>query len=397
MKDIMHRRASSGREFHCRFPGCSATYQRKEHLGRHEGQHAYCQSFECSICNRNFGRNDTLRRHMRRVHGVDGPVSQTRRACSNCRNLKSRCEGGPPCHECIRRKIPCVSSTPARADRRDSRGGLIDGSPLPSQDLSINAGTGKDEVFVRLYFERFHPYWPFIHRHSFDRFDGTPLLVQSVMVLGLWVSGEPSAQSAALDLHRTLGSAILQQKEVWDASSVEGACTDCFWPIPTYQAILLHIIFTLLHRGGECIGLDLKPSLASPDSEFLGSLVGSCKRLGMLYYPNMLARYHLEGLASYAWVSIEEVKRFDLALYKLTKMLSRGSAVGRPSATETANGRITAADLQFPMPTNDALWHAVGKEEWLSAATKGEGRCNLHDAMEDNWISNSAELIELLT
>lgn len=74
-------------------------------------------------------------------------------------------------------------------------------------------------------------------------------------------------------------------QEVWDASGVEGACSDCSWPIPTYQAILLHIIFALLHRGGGSMGLDLKPSLPSPDSELLDSLVGSCQRLGMFYYP----------------------------------------------------------------------------------------------------------------
>ncbi|KJK66034.1 specific transcription factor domain protein [Aspergillus parasiticus SU-1] len=343
--------------------------------------------------------SDILRRHMRRVHAVDGPVSQTRRACSNCRSLKSRCEGGPPCHDCIRRKIPCFPSVLRRTNRRDSRGSLTERPQLPSQGSSPSAGSWKKQCFVDLYFEKFHPYWPFIHRGSFNGFNETPLLAQSVMVIGLWLSGERSAQSAALDLHKTLGLAIRQQKEVWDASGVEGACSDCSWPIPTYQAILLHIIFALLHRGGGSMGLDLKPSLPSPDSELLDSLVGSCQRLGMFYYPNMLARYQSDDLASYVWVSIEEVKRFDLALYKFHRMLSRAgardSAAGSYSVT-TVDGALTAADLRFPMPTNDALWHAVGKEQWLSATTKGVYLCSLNDAMEDQWISNSAELIGFL-
>ncbi|EIT75863.1 hypothetical protein AO1008_02385 [Aspergillus oryzae 100-8] len=289
---------------------------------------------------------------MRRVHAVDGPVSQTKRACLNCRSLKSRCEGGPLCHDCIRRKIPCF--------------------PISSP----SAGSWKKQCFVDLYFEKFHPYWPFIHRGSFNGFNETPLLAQSVMVIGLWLSGERSAQSAALDLHKTLGLAIRQQKEVWDASGVEGACSDCSWPILTYQAILLHIIFALLQRGAE----------------LLHSLVGSCQRLGMFYYPNMLARYQSDDLASYVWVSIEEVKRFDLALYKFHKMLRRAGT--RDSAV--VDGALTAADLRFPMPTNDALWHAVCKDQWLSATTKGVYLCNLNDAMEDQWISNSAELIGFL-
>ncbi|RAQ71558.1 hypothetical protein COH21_012909, partial [Aspergillus flavus] len=218
---------------------------------------------------------------------------------------------------------------------------LTERPQLPSQGSFPSAGSWKKQCFVDLYFEKFHPYWPFIHRGSFNGFNETPLLAQSVMVIGLWLSGERSAQSAALDLHKTLGLAIRQQKEVWDASGVEGACSDCSWPIPTYQAILLHIIFALLHRGGGSMGLDLKPSLPSPDSELLDSLS--------------------DDLASYVWVSIEEVKRFDLALYKFHRMLrragTRDSAVGSYSVT-TVDGALTAADLRFPMPTNDALWHA---------------------------------------
>ncbi|KOC13563.1 hypothetical protein AFLA70_93g002911 [Aspergillus flavus AF70] len=149
---------------------------------------------------------------MRRVHAVDGSVSQTRHACSNCRSLKSRCEGGPPCHDCVRRKIPCFPSVLGRTNRRDSRGSLTERPQLPSQGSFPSAGSWKKQCFVDLYFEKFHPYWPFIHRGSFNWFNETPLLAQSVMVIGLWLSGERSAQSAALDLHKTLGLAIRQQK-----------------------------------------------------------------------------------------------------------------------------------------------------------------------------------------
>lgn len=62
----------------------------------------------------------------------------------------------------------------------------------------------------------------------------------------------------------------------------------------------------------------------------------------------MLAQYQSDDLASYVWVSIEEVKRFDLALYKFHRMLSRAgtrdSAVGSYSVT-TVHGALTAADL----------------------------------------------------
>lgn len=43
--------------FRCQFPGCNATYRRKEHLNRHEGsKHTKQQVFVCSSCNREFRR-----------------------------------------------------------------------------------------------------------------------------------------------------------------------------------------------------------------------------------------------------------------------------------------------------------------------------------------------------
>lgn len=70
------------------------------------------------------------------------------------------------------------------------------------------------------------------------------------------------------------------------------------------------------------LGLDLKPCLFSLVSSLLDRLVKSCRRLGMLYYPNMLARYCEPDQPSYVWVSIEEVKRFNIALYKVCRVCS---------------------------------------------------------------------------
>lgn len=104
----------------------------------------------------------------------------------------------------------------------------------------------------------------------------------------------------------------------------------------------------------------------------------------MLFYPNMLARYRPDDLASYVWISIEEVRRFNLTLYKVYSMVSRPS-----------NRGFSANDLQYPMSKNDSLWNTVNKEEWLSAWPGDLNFLSLDDALEDEWISNSAELIGL--
>jgi hypothetical protein len=63
---------------------------------------------------------------------------------------------------------------------------------------------------VGIYFELFHPHWPFIHRGTFIEFE-TPLLVQSMVAIGLWMTGEENSRSKAVDLHTVLGKAIRQQ------------------------------------------------------------------------------------------------------------------------------------------------------------------------------------------
>lgn len=142
---------------------------------------------------------------MRRDHKVTEPTPRTKQACANCRHIKSRCEGGSPCSECIRRRIPCS------LDGQDGETESSSSSLRGQGPNDVPYGPDKIQHFINLYFSLFHPNWPFVHRASFNARSETPLLVQSMVVIGLWVSKEQSAQSAAIDLHKTLNSAIRQQ------------------------------------------------------------------------------------------------------------------------------------------------------------------------------------------
>ncbi|KAL6233630.1 hypothetical protein BDW75DRAFT_251913 [Aspergillus navahoensis] len=395
--------------FRCQFMQCNASFQRKEHLHRHETQHYRPQLFQCSSCNRPFHRSDTLRRHMKHMHGA-APLPK--RACTRCREQKSRCQGGPPCSNCLHRGIHCSLNPQAEVQPEDCLSYPSDTLLAVSNDYSIQSKTNRSEKakhYLNQYFRLFHPYWPFIHQGTFRENSETPLLVQSMIVIGLWMSKEQDAQSKAIDIHNILSSAIHQQKAyftdrgnlqgVWDASTAEDACGTCSWPIPTYQAILLHIIFARLYQGGGALNLNLKPSLTPDLADLLDRLVTSCKRLGMLYYPNMLNRFCQDDLASYVWIGIEEVKRFNIALFKVCRAFSNvseqdGSINGLDIAG--ASRRLRAHDLQFPLPRNTPLWNAVSKEEWESAATEEVYRNNLNNTLEVEWISNSANILELI-
>jgi len=137
--------------------------------------------------------------------------------------------------------------------------------------------------------------------------------------------------------------------------------------------------------------MDLRFSLPATKLQLLAGLVRSCRKLGMFYYPNMLARYREVELSTFVWVCIEEIKRFDLALYKVCEKLTG-------SSLEDGGGEIslfTAEELQFPMPTNCSLWHAVSRDQWKSAVEE-RALVDLSNLSQDTWISNFAGLLNFL-
>lgn len=119
----------------------------------------------------------------------------------------------------------------------------------------------------------------------------------------------------------------------------------------------------------------------------------------MFYYPNILARFSQNEPAAYVWVSIEEIKRFNLALFKVCRAFSgsgrQGGCIENFSMEETVSWSLSARELQFPLPRNTPLWNALNPEEWVAAATEDVYRHRLDDTLEQDWISRSADVLEL--
>ncbi|KAL4862773.1 hypothetical protein BDV12DRAFT_178375 [Aspergillus spectabilis] len=377
---------SSCYAFWCQFPGCNARYRRKAHLNRHERSHTKQQAFLCSNCGRGFQRSDTLRRHIRKQHKIIEPLNRARRACVGCHAGKTRCEGGIPCEECVRRNVQCSFQEHASIPEEQQTGSSMLHSPSLNHGESQSYYWEKRKKWINCYFEIFHPRWPVIHRGTFDVQQENPLLLQSMIAIGMWTSGEQAAQSAAVELYNKLDFAIRDQRQNWDASEIEGACSSCFWPIATYQAILLHVILSIIMKADGVVNLDLKASISATDLALLKSLVGSCRKLGMFFYPNMLAKYKEADLPSFVWVGIEELKRFSMALYKLCAKVSSFSTDNSPL--------LHARDLQFPLPSNDPLWNSVKRNEWEANAT--DETISLKDNFQAKWISNVADVLNFL-
>lgn len=106
----------------------------------------------------------------------------------------------------------------------------------------------------------------------------------------------------------------------------------------------------------------------------------------------------MHDVGPFNWVIVEEVKHFNLALFKVWKTFGKASKHGIGiDILQTAlseNWGLEPHDLQFPLPKNVQLWNAKSKEGWLAiGAEKMEGP-DRNDTLVSEWISNSAEVLE---
>jgi hypothetical protein len=85
-------------------------------------------------------------------------------------------------------------------------------APSVDTTVSVQDRTAQTKRYVDLYFTHFHSHWPILHRATFSIPDEPPLLLQAVLMIGLWVSEKASARQAAVDLHQKLGLWIREQR-----------------------------------------------------------------------------------------------------------------------------------------------------------------------------------------
>lgn len=207
--------------FKCPFPGCSLSYQRKEHLTRHAKSHSKkLESFKCAFCDRSVSRNDTLRHHVRSRH-QDQELKPSRaiRACTYCRGRRSKCDGKVPCDRCSRLGKECsyTEKLVIRNDVLDGEKALACGrARLRSRSLTrsdgLESSPSRVGPYVDAYFDVFHMKWPFLHPATFDHTREPPFLLQSVVMMGMWVSRESCVQERAKDLHHKLISCMYEQR-----------------------------------------------------------------------------------------------------------------------------------------------------------------------------------------
>ncbi|RAH79718.1 C6 and C2H2 transcription factor [Aspergillus japonicus CBS 114.51] len=388
---------SAKSQFPCVHPGCRATYQRKEHLNRHLARHDRAHRFCCPHCSSTLARSDLLRRHVRIYHPDRQPPSaRTPKACSNCHARKERCDGGTPCARCARRGVHCSRNPHVDVAPEEDRENVLGTGGLFGADLVASVADASRWIgheYIDIYFTKFHPIWPFLHRTTFDPSQEPCILIQSMLMIGLWIKGDREARHTAMLFHDRLLSAIRAQKDQWYVPESMGHRADSRpWPMATYQSILLQLIFAVLTAKPEVeLDLNFRFRLPEPTYELLTALVATGRRLDLFSYPNMLARHHPTAPVALVWVGVEETKRFSLALYKLCRLCSTGGTSTSPANMDGgAGGLLTLADLDFCIPDSDELWNGASAMDAEVVRQTG-----LQPTVRDNrspgsWISQAS-------
>jgi hypothetical protein len=106
----------------------------------------------------------------------------------------------------------------------------------------------------------------------------------------------------------------------------------------------------------------------------------------------MLAQHSSAVPLTLVWLSIEEIKRFSLALYKVCQLSTRLEITGVDGSSAKSE-LLTLADLSFGMLDSDEAWNSisgVGSEARQEVAFQTK----LRDSQDPTgWISQSSSVL----
>lgn len=120
----------------------------------------------------------------------------------------------------------------------------------------------------------------------------------------------------------------------------------------------------------------------------------------MFFYPTVQSQFRPEvDPEVLIWLGIEEVKRFDLSLYRLYRQTRLDDTVLEDTANFNSRcgprpldgNLLSLADLQFAVPDRDELWHVPSE---LAAKIAENTAAYIDKNGEENWISQTARVLE---
>jgi hypothetical protein len=146
-------------------------------------------------------------------------------------------------------------------------------------------------------------------------------------------SGKSNSESIIQQPHTVSSANLTNQQGDWKSQK---EFKDKVWPLATFQAILLNIIFAAIREATS--------NLQERCSSLLRALTTTCIAGGLFSHERMRAQIHPSDSMLFAWTYIEETQRLALALFKVNTLFR--------------TGMLRVEDLEFPLPENGYLWDA---------------------------------------
>jgi hypothetical protein len=83
---------------------------------------------------------------------------------------------------------------------------------LNSMGLPLEDSARSAQKYIDIYFNDFHPAWPFLHQGTFKLPEEPCVLLQSMLMIGLWIKGDDTDREKAMTFHHKLLASIEAQR-----------------------------------------------------------------------------------------------------------------------------------------------------------------------------------------
>ncbi|KAF4976006.1 hypothetical protein FZEAL_7262 [Fusarium zealandicum] len=325
------------------------------------------------------------------------PDPRRGRACDACHANKTKCNGGTKCALCVKRGINCTyklvgkNETDSNGSRNNAAASDSSDSPSPvprdvelqdsvaaaavaanggrqrlslaeaawlglrriSQRLScreisiendgqlLEGDKGWMEPATDEYLGRFHDTWPILHGPTITSMHQPTILTISVIMIGSWLKNPDDLREPVLRIHEILVDRFFE----WLVHPRPRHQIDKPWPVETFQAIVLNIIFAFYH-GSE--------KLVAKAFLLRGMLITAMRDMEFFVCESAAyeQRVHFPG-TFIPWLQTirERWKRLIVALYKIDVYLS--IVHGQPPA-------LHREEIDTTMSSTYCLWNAYG-------------------------------------
>ncbi|KAI3542606.1 early growth response protein 1 is a zinc-finger protein, partial [Colletotrichum filicis] len=226
---------------------------------------------------------------------------------------------------------------------------MMSAGPMPMTTMSdtldfTTPGSILDEAMrlqlQSIYFAKFHPQWPLLHRETFETTAQPKLLMQAVMTVGLWFASWPDARGLAIKFHDSLlvetGNKLLDLLE----QSRQGMLSPRMDLLPVFQSMLISTILVPYRADQSMDNVMMTHSM----------LLETFKATGVYEQSKINLGSQLCGHSGYPWIFKELYQRLAVFQFKLHLILQTIFITIHPALRLSRNAEPGMLRIKIPLP-----------------------------------------------